>query len=61
MGIQLMKNMKYDNFEQSDLNFDNGPDEPEIAYNSCECCFFRLSTIERFIKDVYQLRGGRKE
>jgi hypothetical protein len=40
--------------------FDRGPDEPEISCNECECCFFRLSTIERFTNDVQQLREGRK-
>gem|GEM_PF-3785609 len=39
--------------------FDLGPDEPDVSCNECECCFFRLSTIERFKRDVHQLRGGR--
>jgi len=56
-----MKNFKYDIFDESNSNFDQGPEEPENAYNHCECCFFRLSTIERFAKDVQKLRGGRSE
>lgn len=58
MRIHLMKNIKYDNFDESNSNFDQGPEEPEYAYNPCECCFFRLSTIERSAKDVQKLRGG---
>lgn len=52
MRIQLMKNINCD-------EFDSGPEDPELVYNSCEDCFFRLSTINRFAKDVQKLRGGR--
>jgi len=51
--------MKTEKQKDFSIFFDSGPEDPELVYNSCEDCFFRLRTINRFAKDVQKLRGGR--
>ena len=58
-----MKNIKYDNFDESNTNFDSDPDEPElckmIGFDDCQDCYFRVSTLNRITQNVKQLRVGR--
>ncbi len=50
--------------ENKNLNtlnfFDRGPEEPNLCtltgYDSCEDCYFRLSTIERLTPRVQTLK-----
>jgi len=55
-----MKNIKYDNFDESNYNCDSGSEEPNLCtlpgYDSCENCYFRLSTIERLTQGVQTLK-----
>jgi len=58
-----MKNCKYDNFDESNSNFDQGPDEPELCkllgFEDCNDCYFRKSALQRITEKVKQLRRGR--
>jgi len=60
MRKHLMKNIKYDNFDESNYICDSGPEEPNLCtltgYDSCEDCYFRLSTIERLTPRVQTLK-----
>jgi len=58
-----MQNIKYDNFDESNSNFDLRPDEPELCkllgFEDCNECYFRKSALHRITEKVKQLRRER--
>lgn len=55
-----MKNIQYDNSDESNSDFDSGPEEPNLCtlsgYDCCEDCHLRLSTLERITHGVKQIQ-----
>lgn len=51
-----MKKFIYPNYLEN-FDSDEGPEEPELCFDSCADCYFRTSTIKRITQSIKKLRG----